>query len=491
MRATLFFIIALVASFLLLTPVWKGAAGQGQTIPGSEAINAPARTVSLDTAVAADDETPQLSSAVLSPEIGRRELEIRLVPLTKMELAALSAEWLSFVKEKAEEVMEAQIAIASSEGTDAEQAREGLARLTEERRRLVDTSILVLDGWETKGAPEEEIAEARSYLDAVIDQTILVSDIQTLLSAIASWLADEEGGIALAKKIVIILFSFYGLILAAKIIRLFVRRHVVKLPKVSVLLQTFLAEFAYWVVLAVGLLAVLSLLGVESMPLLAAFGGASVIIGLALQDTLGNFANGLMIMMNRPFDEGDYVDIGGTSGTVKSVSIVATTITTPDNQVIVIPNKQAWGNVIINRTATDTRRVDLVFSIGYDDDIQHAVQVLKEAVAEHPLTLDDPEPTIAVASLAESSVDILCGPWTKTSDYLMVYRELTADVKARFDAAGITIPYPQRDLHIHAAPDGEANRPSDVAPAAASAAAAAARTLDAERDEPAAVAEGE
>ena len=152
---------------------------------------------------------------------------------------------------------------------------------------------------------------------------------------------------------------------------------------------------------------------------------------------------------DRPFDEGDYVDIAGTAGTIQSVSIIATTVTTPDNQVVVIPNQQVWEGVITNLTARDTRRVDLIFSISYDDDIQRAIQVLNEAVAEHPLTLEELAPVIAVTALAESSIEILCGAWTRTSDYLSVYRGLLADVKTRFDAAGITIPYPQRDVHVH------------------------------------------
>lgn len=194
---------------------------------------------------------------------------------------------------------------------------------------------------------------------------------------------------------------------------------------------------------------VLSLLGIKGTPLLALFGGASVIIGLALQDTLGNFAKGLLITVNQPFDEGDYIEVGGARGTVQSVSVIATTIVTLDNRVIVIPNQRVWEGVVTNFTAKDTRRVDLVFSIGYDEDIHRAIRVLHEAVAEHPLALNEPEPTIAVTALAESSVEILCGAWTGSASYLRLYRELLADVKIRFDAAGITIPYPQRDLHLH------------------------------------------
>ena len=289
----------------------------------------------------------------------------------------------------------------------------------------------------------------------MVDKTIEVSDLKAILAAIGAWLTSEDGGVALATKALVALFSLYGLVLFARLVRAIAKRHIRKLPKISSLLQTFLAGLVYWVVLAAGLMVVLSLLGVKGTPLLALFGGASVIIGLALQDTLGNFAKGLMIMINRPFDEGDYVDIGGTAGTIQSVSIIATTITTRDNQVVVIPNQQVWEGVIKNLTARDTRRVDLVFSISYDDDINHAIQVLWAAVAEHPLTLDEPEPTIAVVTLGDHSVDILCAPWCRTPDYWAVSRGLTADVKLRFDAAGITIPYPQRDVHVYAASGGD------------------------------------
>ena len=140
--------------------------------------------------------------------------------------------------------------------------------------------------------------------------------------------------------------------------------------------------------------------------------------------------------------------VGGIGGTVRSVSIVATTVTTPDNQVIVIPNKNVWGNVITNVTASDTRRVDLVFGISYDDSIEEAQKVITEIVRTHPLVLSDPEPTIRVNELGASSVNFICRPWTRTSDYWSVYWDLTQRVKTAFDDAGISIPYPQQDVHI-------------------------------------------
>lgn len=430
-------------------------------VPGASAPNPPTaapaatptapRSVSLLGAAGVDAAAVSLPPETLNPEIDLDELEIRLVPMTRSELAALAARWQGIVKQKSEEIVAAQITVARFNGVGVEQERNRLARLAEERQVLVDRFLLVLNGLEAKGATPEVISEYRAYVDGLVDKTIEVSDLKTILAAIGAWLMSEDGGVALATKALIALFSLYGLVLFARLVRKLAKRHLRKLQQISGLLQPFLAGLVYWVVLAVGLVVVLSLLGVKGTPLLALFGGASVIIGLALQDTLGNFAKGLMIMINRPFDEGDYVDIGGTAGTIQSVSIIATTVTTPDNQVVVIPNQQVWEGVITNLTARDTRLVDLIFSIAYDDDIPRAMQVLNEAVAEHPLTLEGPAPVIAVTALADSAIELLCGAWTRTADYLLVYRGLLADVKTRFDAAGITIPYPQRDVHVHGA----------------------------------------
>jgi small conductance mechanosensitive channel len=156
-----------------------------------------------------------------------------------------------------------------------------------------------------------------------------------------------------------------------------------------------------------------------------------------------------MIMVNRPFDQGDFVDVSGVTGTVRSVNMVATTVITLDNRVIVIPNKQIWGDVITNRSARKARRVDMVFGISYGDDIPEAISVLREAVEAHPLVLKKPKPLIVVKELGDNSVNLLCGPWTKSENYLTVFWDLMADVKMRFDAAGISIPFPQRDVHLH------------------------------------------
>jgi small conductance mechanosensitive channel len=218
----------------------------------------------------------------------------------------------------------------------------------------------------------------------------------------------------------------------------------------------------YWLTIAFGLMVVLAALGVNITPLFALVGGASFIIAFALQETLGNLAAGLMIMINRPFDEGDYVLVAGLGGTVKHVSVVSTTVTTPDNQVIVIPNSKVWGDVITNVTASETRRIDLLFGIGYGDSIEQAQKVLEEVVAHHPLVLKDPAPVIRVNELADSSVNFIVRPWTKTGDYWTVYWDLQRAVKEAFDNNGISIPFPQTDMHLHVVNNEKAAAPAVV-----------------------------
>jgi len=198
----------------------------------------------------------------------------------------------------------------------------------------------------------------------------------------------------------------------------------------------------------VGLLVALSQLGVQVGPVLAGLGIAGFIVGFALQDTLSNFAAGMMILIYRPFDVGDAVEAGGVMGKVKAMNLVSTTITTWDNQKLVVPNSKIWGDVIRNITAEPNRRVDMSFGISYSDDIDHAERILSDIVRSHELVLAEPEPDIRLHTLGESSVDFIVRPWAMTSDYWTVYWDITRAVKQRFDAEGISIPFPQRDVHL-------------------------------------------
>ena len=394
------------------------------------------------------DPVTGLSSELLDPTILPSELELRLIPLTKSELEVLAPEWLEIVRAKTENVMAAQIAISRTDADAEDAARENLTELVLERGALFDKYSKVVSAWEKKGGDAQVISEYRAYKSSVVVEETRTSDYQTLYAEAVRWLVDREGGIALAINVAVIVASLLALLIFAKTIRRLARGWLGHVPNLSKLLQAFIVTLIYWLVLAIGLMVVLSALGIDISPVFALIGGASFILAFAFQETLGNLASGLMIIVNRPFDEGQYVDIGGVAGTVKSVSIVATTVVTPDNQVIVIPNKNVWGNVITNVTASKTRRVDLVFGISYEDSIPEALKVIEKITRAHPLVLDDPETIIRVHELADSSVNFICRPWTKTSDYWAVYWDLTQQMKEAFDAAGISIPYPQQSLHI-------------------------------------------
>ena len=259
------------------------------------------------------------------------------------------------------------------------------------------------------------------------------------------------------------IFIFFAVLFVFRLLSRFVRRLVRKATErssleMSALLKNILISTIGGTVMALGVLMALSQVGISLGPMLAGLGVAGFIVGFALQDTLGNFAAGAMILIYRPFDVNDFVEVTGASGLVKKMNMVSTTITTFDNQTLVVPNSKIWGDVIKNVTAQKERRVDLEFGIGYDDDIELAERVLTEIVAAHEKVLEHPEPNIKLHTLGDSSVNFIVRPWTKTEDYWSVYWDLMREVKLRFDREGISIPYPQRDVHLYPekpAPGGE------------------------------------
>jgi len=401
-------------------------------------------------------EPPALPAAVIDPDTSPDRLVLRLTPLTREELAAAAEEWLVLVKAKTEEIVEARIEAAEAEGQAAATAAERADALAEERSGLFDSYVAVLDAWEKKAGDPDAIAAYRAYRTAIVVDETRSADAATLLRRSLDWATAPDGGIGLAIDVAIVVGSLIGLLIVARLVRRIARRGVARVANLSKLLRAFFVGVVYWLVLSFGLLVVLSALGVDVTPLFALIGGASFILAFALQSTLGNLAAGIMIMLNRPFDEGDYVSAAGVAGTVKSVSVMSTTVTTPDNQIIVIPNSKVWGDVITNVTASPERRVDLTFGIGYDDDMEAAQAILARLCKAHPLVLDEPETVIRVGALGESSVDLICRPWTKGEDYWSVYWDLQQQVKAAFDAEGVSIPFPQRDVHLHAVGDADA-----------------------------------
>lgn len=432
---------------------WLRAAGPALTLALSLALAlapAPVRAQLLEEpAAAAEDhkiEPAPLPAAPVErtdmlrdPAIRTQELRLRLIPLTAEELERLASDWLAIVRARTAEVIEQQIAIDDTQADAVEEAaRDRLTRITEERRTLFEKYSAVIDNWELKGGDPAKIKGYRDYRGAILVEETRDTDWRTLLAEIAAWARSDDGGVRLLREIGVVAASLLGLMLLARLVRRIVHRWTGHIPNFSRLLQAFVALAAYWLTIAVGLMVVLAALGVNVTPLFALVGGASFILAFAMQDTLGNLAAGLMIMINRPFDEGDVVDIGGVSGTVRDVTIVSTKVVTPDNQIVVVPNSSVWGNVITNSTASKTRRVDLTFGVSYDTPIARAQAELERTVKAHPLVLAEPEPVIRVHALTDSGVSFIVRPWTQSGDYWTVYWDLTRQVKDALDRAGMT-----------------------------------------------------
>jgi small conductance mechanosensitive channel len=234
----------------------------------------------------------------------------------------------------------------------------------------------------------------------------------------------------------------------AKIVTRFVRRLMAK-AGMDDMLTTFVSNILYTVLLVVVAIAALDQLGVQTTSLLAVLGAAGLAVGLALKDSLANFASGVMLIIFRPFKVGDFVEAAGMAGVVEEVRIFNTVMRTGDNRGIIVPNSQIYDGPIVNVTARPTRRIDMVFGIGYEDDIRKAKQLIEAELTADERILKDPAPAIMVAELADSSVNINARPWVNTGDYWDVRSDLLEKIKLSFDANGISIPYPQQDVHMH------------------------------------------
>lgn len=243
--------------------------------------------------------------------------------------------------------------------------------------------------------------------------------------------------------------------LAKKIAAIFVK--MMDRNNVDVTLTKFLKNIIYYALLVAVVIAAAGQLGINTTSFLTVVGAAGLAIGLALKDSLANFSAGVMLILFRPFKVGDWVNVAGETGAVEEITIFNTVMNTADNQRKIIPNGIITSGTITNITANDTRRIDMVFGIGYDDNIKAAEQVFTDIIKAEPRVLSDPAPTVAVAELADSSVNFVVRPWVKTSDYWAVKFLLTEQIKLALDEAGISIPFPQQDVHMHqVVQDGEA-----------------------------------
>ncbi len=422
------------------------------------------------------------SETTADPNIPVEDLELLVKPLTQEELVIEADAWLALVKAKVAEISATKIMVrelnrqmaalreAGSSTTqpagDANNPAEGsleqlnqektalLTRetaLVEERTALIDRLRVVLDELEWKGG---DAGPYHRYIAAVSGIPIDVADAGATWHAIVGWLRSTEGGIRWGINLTWFFATLVVFWILSHVLARGMRQAVGMTKNKSDLLRDFAVNLTRRLTMLVGLLVAVSMLEVKLGPVIAILGGAAFVVAFALQGTLSNFASGLLILAYRPYDVGDVIKGGGAFGTVESMNLVSTHIKSFDNQRIIVPNNAIWNDMITNVTGLPTRRVDMTFGISYSDDIAKATAILEDILKKHPLTLDDPPPMVKLHELGDSSVNFIARPWVKTADYWTVYWDVMRTVKERFDAEGISIPFPQRDVHLYQAPAG-------------------------------------
>jgi len=392
------------------------------------------------------EKAPPKPITTNNPNISIDELEYRLKPLTKDDLSIEADGWLQVLKKHSGKLSDMHIAALKAENDEKAKLLESVSQLEEQQTVLANRLKAVIEEFKLKGG---KVDDYEAYIAAISGIDLKVGALRANWALVSGWLTSAEGGLRWIKKISIFFIMVLVSWILAVLISKAVKKAVVRIEGASALLKDFIVNIIRKLIFIVGFVVALSMLEINVGPLLAAIGAAGFIIGFALQGTLSNFAAGIMILIYRPYDVGDFVDIGGTFGTVDAMTIVSTTLMTLDNQKVVVPNNMIWGDKITNVTGSDQRRVDMVFGIGYSDDIAKAQKILEDILQKHEAILEDPEPVVKVHELADSSVNFAVRPWVKTEDYWDVYWDVTRTVKERFDAEGVSIPFPQRDVHLH------------------------------------------
>lgn len=388
-----------------------------------------------------DPDTITRTSAL---DLDKEVLKAQLRPMTLASVELEASTWLKLLRETCSEISAKEIAgLNDQEG----QARfnEQAVLLRGQRGRLIERIKIILDAMDKKGG---DSSSARAYVASVV-ATPPITGLNAAVTSLMAWLKSPDGGVAIGMELLQAIGALLIALVLSRIIGKVVQRAVGRVRGSSSLLRNFVVAAVRKSILLVGFLVALSVLGVNMGPMVAAIGAAGLVLGLALQGTLGNLASGLMIMIFRPFDVEDVVLTAGAHGRVMGMTLMTTTIRTMDNRTVHVPNSMVWGDVITNITANGTRRVDMVFGIGYGCDFARAREVLLEILTSHEKVLDDPEPNVRVHELGDSSVNLITRPWVHTPDYWEVMWDVTEAVKRRFDEEGIQIPFPQRDVHFY------------------------------------------
>lgn len=378
-------------------------------------------------------------------ELDKEVLKARLRPMT-LDLVHVELDvWLALLEATCAEISGKEI--AGLQSTDAGQARfnEQAVLLRGQRGRLIERVNIVIAALDKKGG---DSAPSKAYVSSVV-AVPPITGVSAAITSLTAWVGSPDGGVAIGLELLRALVTVLVAFIISRIAGQITRRAMNRFRGSSALLRQFIVSCVEKGLILIGSLMALSAMGVNMAPMVAAIGAAGLVLGLALQGTLGNLASGLMIMVFQPFDVDDIVDTAGAYGRVMGMTLMTTTIRSSDNRTIHVPNSMVWGDVITNVTANHTRRIDMVFGIGYGCDFARAREVLLEILNSHDKVLDDPEPNVRVHELADSSVNLITRPWVKTDDYWDVHWDVTENVKRRFDEEGIQIPFPQRDVHFY------------------------------------------
>ena len=290
---------------------------------------------------------------------------------------------------------------------------------------------------------------AAAPVDAATTQNI-IEKIQELIA---------EKGVSVLSEIALNVLGAVAILIVGRWVARVVRGGVQKLMRkrnVDETLVLFVSNVLYVLIIAFVCIAAIKKVGVDTTSAIAVLGAAGLAVGFALQGSLGNFAAGLMLVIFRPFKVGDFIEAAGAKGAVEEIRIFTTRLKSPDNKIVIVPNAKLTGDNIVNYSAKDVRRVDLVIGVSYEDDLDKVRGVIKAVLSEDARILQEPAPTIGVLELADSSVNFAVRPWVKTADYWDVYFATLETIKKRLDSEGITIPFPQRDVHIYEQKEGAA-----------------------------------
>jgi len=386
-----------------------------------------------------------LDQRLVEAEVEPHNLTMLVRPLNGDELELVLQKRLAHLRSLLNDIARHEVDFDQAGEAHRQELRVLLADLYQKRGKASGQLTVVLDSLEAKGG---EVEKHRKYLVATSENALSVNDPHAISRMLNSWLRSSKGGVRWGFN----LLKFLGvLLITALVSRLVVKatgKALLIEQRMSQLLEKFVLRIVRWLILFGGLLIALTMLEIDIGPILAFIGAGGFIIGFALKDALGNFASGILILFYRPFDEGDTIEVAGIMGKVSDMNLVSTIVHTSDNKEIIIPNNTVWKDVITNANAKELRRVDLVFNIAYNTDIEQAKTILEGLCLEHPKILAEPATTIQMNAVGPSSVEFICRPWVATGDYGGVKWDLIRSVKAAFDEAGIRIPFPQQAVWV-------------------------------------------